>query len=149
MSCDSNTKTLLACIRSVCAAAAKHTTTLEDLRAEARELEQAFIDAQSKLDCVLNGAAGTNCDGLPTLAGALAALNACTIDSIAVDTATATAGQTNWTLGAAPASVEHLDVAVNGAHQEPNTDYSLSGDTVTFTTALLEDDELNAWRYTL
>jgi hypothetical protein len=148
MSCDSNTKTLLACIRKVCATATSHTSTLEDLRTEARELEQAFIDAQSKLDCVLNGAAGTNCDGLPTLAGALAALNACTITSIAVDTTTATGGQTSWTLEGA---ANGLDVALNGAHLQPSTDYAWSGSPVqvTFTEPLTAGDELTAWRYSV
>lgn len=149
MSCDGDTLTLLSCIRRVCAAASAHAFDIGRLRDAAQALEAALAASQSRLACVLEGDASTSCGGLPSLAAAIDALNADSIASIATDTATAAASQTTWTMAAAPASIQHLDVAVNGAHLQPSADYTLSGDTVTFTSALEAGDALAAWRYSL
>jgi len=147
MSCSGDTRTLLNCIEAVCNEANAHVADIRRLRDLAQQLREELIAAQQLLSCVLTGDDETACSGLPSLAAALAALNACSITSIATETATATAGQATWTLSTAPASIEHLDVAINGAHAQPWADYTLSGDTITFTSARLAGDALTAWRF--
>ena len=147
MSCSGDTLTILSCVRAVCAAASAHVGDIAQLRDAAQALEAALSASESRLACVLTGDASTTCDGLPSLAAAIDALNADSIASIATDTAIATGGQTGWTLGAAPASINHLDISVNGAHLQPWVDFTLVGAVVTFSDDLLGGDELSAWRY--
>lgn len=147
MTCSGDTLTILSCVRAVCAAASAAGDDFAAIRAAAQSLKAALAASESRLACVLAGDASTSCDGLPSLAAAIDALNADSIASIATDTATATAGQTTWTLGAAPASIHHIDVSLNGAHLQPSSDYTLSGTIITFAYPLTLGDELTAWRY--
>lgn len=61
-----------------------------------------------------------------------------------VDTFTATAGQTAFTLSAAPGDIDSLLVALNGATLTNTTDFTLSGTTLTLVSAAFVGDELVA-----
>jgi hypothetical protein len=148
MSCNASTQTLLRCIRSVCQAAASHVLAINSVRNAAQALADALAAAQSRLACILTGATGTYCDGTPSLATKIDSLNAATIAGISVETATATAGQTTWTLSAAPAGLAYVQVAINGATLGPG-DYSLTVDEIGFTDPVAEDDALTAWTFAI
>jgi hypothetical protein len=120
----------------------------------AKGVNDALVLSSPALRCVVNGPVGGSCalpEGgtLPTLAEALYRLNATSIGSIAAESFTASAAQTECTLAAAPAGAAYLEVALNGAHCANPTDYTLSGVTITFTAALVAGDLVDTRRYLL
>jgi len=132
MSCNANTQSLLQCIRRVCAAAASHVLAIMGVSRAANALEADLAAAEAKLDCVLNGAVGQSCGGIPSLSEALDRLNATSIGSLASYGADTTAGQTAWTLGTAPAGAAYLELRLNGAILDNPSDYTVSGTGVSF-----------------
>jgi hypothetical protein len=142
-----STLSILSCIQSVCRAADNARGWFARLINAALGTEQKVIDSGAALQCVVNGPEDTVCDlplggALPTLATALAALNAAQIAGLDYETFTATAGQTAFTLAAAPAGDEYLEAALNGAILAWPTDYTRSGTTLTLSSGAFEDDEL-------
>ena len=149
MTCNASLPTLADCIRQVCRAASDHAAAIDRVANAAIGLEAQLIASQATLACVLTGGVGVICGGgIPSLAEAIDRLNAASIDAIAVESTTATGGQTTWTLGTAPDGPGLLQVAVNGATLGPG-DYALSGAQITFTDALTAGDALAAWSSTL
>ena len=66
-----------------------------------------------------------------------------------VDSFTATAGQTAFTLTETPLNVNTITVFVNGIYQKPTTNYSVSGTTLTLTSAAVAGDEVDVIHNTL
>lgn len=61
-----------------------------------------------------------------------------------VDQFVGTGSQVAFTLGSAPGSLNNLTVVINGLQMKPTTDYTVSGTTLTFTTAPALSDEIMA-----
>ena len=145
---------ILDCVRSVCAMAGNVNALLARQAVRAKAVGDALVANGPALKCVINGPVGGSCtlpEGgtLPTLAEALNRLNAASIGSIAAESFTASAAQTECTLAGAPAGAAYLEVALNGAHCANPTDYTLSGSTITFAAALAAGDLIDTRRYLL
>lgn len=145
---------LLHCIRSVCATARNVNALLARQGIRAKGVGDDLQASGAALSCVLNGPIGATCTlpkggSVPTMAEALARLSASSITSIAVESATSTAAQTEWVLSAAPAGVAYLQVEYCGARLHNPTDYTLSGAAVAFAYPLDEGRQLVARRYVI
>ena len=68
-----------------------------------------------------------------------------------VDSFTATAGQTAFTLTEIPLNAESIDVYVNGIYQKPTTNYTVTGSstTLTLSSGILVGDEVDVHHNTL
>ena len=66
-----------------------------------------------------------------------------------VDSYTATAGQTAFTLTETPLNVNTITVFVNGIYQKPTTNYTVSGTTLTLTAGAVAGDEVDVIHNTL
>ena len=66
-----------------------------------------------------------------------------------VDSYTANAGDTNFTLTETPLNVNTITVFVNGIYQKPTTNYSVSGTTLTLTAGAVAGDEVDVIHNTL
>ena len=66
-----------------------------------------------------------------------------------VDSFTATAGQTAFTLTETPLNVNTITVFVNGIYQKPTTNYTVSGTTLTLTAGAVVGDEVDVIHNTL
>ena len=66
-----------------------------------------------------------------------------------VDSYTATAGQTAFTLTETPLNVNTITVFVNGIYQKPTTNYSVSGTTLTLTAGAVAGDEVDVIHNTI
>ena len=66
-----------------------------------------------------------------------------------VDSYTATAGQTAFTLSETPLNVNTITVFVNGIYQKPTTNYTVSGTTLTLTAGAVAGDEVDVIHNTL
>ena len=158
---STGTLSILNCIKTACAIATatinagrQAIAQIQLVEDDAKALEADLEDSATALDCVVNGAAGNTCtlpqgDVLPTLATAIAALNATSISAITSQEFTATASQTAFTLSGAPAGAAYLEVAVNGALQSAPTDFGVSGTTLTFVTGLEADDHVDTRRFSV
>lgn len=151
MACTSgstgDTSTIYGCIKEVCKQAA---VLVQKLIAAQGGVNSAgsvaqLVDTMNKngaaVKCVVNGPVGTYCqlpEGsvLPTLAEKLDNLNACSIAGISGDSFTATAGQTQFMLSAAPLNDWSLEVSLDGAICRNPADYTVTGTTLTFTLGL-------------
>jgi hypothetical protein len=163
---------LVDCINDTCAKAEQTREVLDSAEQQvAGWLQQSYLDLEQArvvtqrllelmaqegqvLECVINGPEGQICtteNGVahPTIAEALARLNALSIAGITLDHGTATAGQTAWTIVAAPTNPAALEVWVNGAVLGNPLDYTVAGATVTFAVPLTAGDELEARIFTV
>ena len=66
-----------------------------------------------------------------------------------VDTFTATANQTEFTLSETPLNANSISVFLGGVYQRPTTNYTVSGTTLTFTGALAATDEIDVHHHTI
>ena len=66
-----------------------------------------------------------------------------------VDSYTATAGQTAFTLTETPLNVNTITVFVNGIYKKPTTNYTVSGTTLTLTAGAVAGDEVDVIHNTL
>ena len=66
-----------------------------------------------------------------------------------VDSYTANAGETNFTLTETPLNVNTITVFVNGIYQKPTTNYTVSGTTLTLTAGAVAGDEVDVIHNTL
>ena len=66
-----------------------------------------------------------------------------------VDSYTANAGDTTFTLTETPLNVNTISVFVNGIYQKPTTNYTVSGTTLTLTAAAVAGDEVDVIHNTL
>ena len=66
-----------------------------------------------------------------------------------VDSYTATAGQTAFTLTETPLNVNTITVFVNGIYQKPTTNYTVSGTTLTLTAGAVAGDEVDVIHNTI
>ena len=66
-----------------------------------------------------------------------------------VDTFTATANQTEFTLSETPLNAQSISVFLGGVYQRPTTNYTVSGTTLTFTGALAATDEIDVHHHTI
>ena len=66
-----------------------------------------------------------------------------------VDSYTANAGDTNFTLSETPLNVNTITVFVNGIYQKPTTNYTVSGTTLTLTAGAVVGDEVDVIHNTL
>ena len=66
-----------------------------------------------------------------------------------VDSYTATAGQTAFTLTETPLNVNTITVFVNGIYQKPTTNYTVSGTTLTLTAGAVAGDEIDVIHHTI
>jgi len=66
-----------------------------------------------------------------------------------VDSFTATAGQTAFTLTETPLNVNTITVFVNGIYQKPTTNYTVSGTTLTLTAGAVVGDEVDVIHNTI
>ena len=66
-----------------------------------------------------------------------------------VDSYTANAGDTTFTLTETPLNVNTITVFVNGIYQKPTTNYTVSGTTLTLTAAAVAGDEVDVIHNTI
>ena len=66
-----------------------------------------------------------------------------------VDSFTATAGQTAFTLTETPLNAQSISVFVNGIYQKPTTNFTVSGTTLTLTAGAVAGDEVDVIHNTL
>ena len=66
-----------------------------------------------------------------------------------VDSYTATAGQTAFTLTETPLNVNTITVFVNGIYQKPTTNFTVSGTTLTLTAGAVAGDEIDVIHHTI
>lgn len=139
---------LLECIEAVCNQADDTNTVLQQTQSGANALALDLENSGASLKCVVNGPAGQVCDlplggSLPTLAEAIARLNACQIAGVQGQSFTATAGQTVFTLATAPINPYALEVSLDGAICTDSLDYTLAGAVITFAEPLLAGDTVD------
>lgn len=132
------TVALLDCIGSVCEESVTTRKVLSNIQLGADALSQDMIDSGDAIKCVVNGPEGGSCNlpeggTLPTLAEALAQLNACQIANVSGENFIAIEGQTVFTLASAPINAFAVEVSMNGSICEPTTDFTTVGTTLTFT----------------
>jgi hypothetical protein len=145
---------LLDCIKDTCDAAQATTESLARTRVEAQRLLNEVSANTQVFDCVINGATGQYCRTTAgtthlTLAEALARVNAMDIGTIARASFVATAGQTVFTLPAAPAGAAALEVELNGVECATPRDWNVSGVTLTFTSPTVAGDEVDVRIFTV
>jgi len=66
-----------------------------------------------------------------------------------VDSFTATAGQTAFTLTETPLNAQSISVFVNGIYQKPTTNFTVSGTTLTLTAGAVAGDEIDVIHHTI
>jgi len=66
-----------------------------------------------------------------------------------VDSYTATAGQTAFTLTETPLNAQSISVFVNGIYQKPTTNFTVSGTTLTLTAGAVAGDEIDVIHHTI
>ena len=66
-----------------------------------------------------------------------------------VDSFTATAGQTAFTLTETPLNAQSISVFVNGIYQKPTTNFTVSGTTLTLTAGAVAGDEVDVIHHTI
>ena len=66
-----------------------------------------------------------------------------------VDSFTATAGQTAFTLTETPLNAQSISVFVNGIYQKPTTNFTVSGTTLTLTSGAVVGDEVDVIHHTI
>jgi len=66
-----------------------------------------------------------------------------------VDSYTATAGQTAFTLTETPLNAQSISVFVNGIYQKPTTNFTVSGTTLTLTAGAVAGDEVDVIHHTI
>jgi len=66
-----------------------------------------------------------------------------------VDSFTATAGQTTFTLTETPLNAQSISVFVNGIYQKPTTNFTVSGTTLTLTAGAVAGDEIDVIHHTI
>ena len=66
-----------------------------------------------------------------------------------VDSFTATAGQTAFTLTETPLNSQSISVFVNGIYQKPTTNFTVSGTTLTLTAGAVAGDEIDVIHHTI
>ena len=66
-----------------------------------------------------------------------------------VDSFTATAGQTAFTLTETPLNAQSISVFVNGIYQKPTTNFTVSGTTLTLTAGAVVGDEIDVIHHTI
>ena len=142
------------CIKQVCDQADQTNNQISATSEELARFLRDVANGAGAFKCVINGPVGQVCISAGgrvhlTLAEALARLNAQSIASISRDSYVATAGQTAFTLAAAPASAAALEVELNGAICSTPTDYNAVGATLTFTAPLLAGDQVETRRFGL
>lgn len=143
---------ILSCIESVCSKSTAVRAALATAQTAVDGLSARLQSLSAYLQCVVLGASGGSCsaDGaptLPTLAEAIARLNAASIDSLSTQSFTATASQTEFSLSATPAGAAYLEVRRNGALLANPAEYTVTGSTVTLFRGASAGDEIDATVY--
>lgn len=157
MACSStggSVSSLYDCIKAVCTTSASLQDDLNDHIDYVDELQDIMAENGQAVKCVVNGSAGEYCtmpEGsvLPTLAKRLDELNACTVSGITMQSFLATAGQTVFTLNAAPANDYMIEVSLDGAICRSPADFIVSGTTLTLTHPALVNDNLDTRIFTV
>jgi len=142
------------CVKQVCDTAADLNKKLSVAKKDADALIQEFPIYMQHLRCVVTGPVGKLCvlPGGPahtTLAEALARLNALSIGGITTQSFIATAGQTDFTLTAAPVNPAAVEVVLNGSEVNDPRDYFVTGTTLRFVNPLPAGDEVDVREFTV
>lgn len=143
---------ILSCIESVCSKSTAVRTALATAQTTVDGLTTRLTALSAYLQCVVLGAEGGSCavsggPTLPTVAEAIARLNATSIASLSAESFTATASQTDFELAATPAGAAYLELRRNGALLANPAEYTLTGDTATLVTGASAGDEIDAVVY--
>lgn len=143
---------ILSCIESVCSKSTAVRAALATAQTAVDGLSARLQSLTAYLQCVVFGASGGSCSAddaptLPTLAEAIARLNATSISGLSAESFTATASQTEFELATTPSGAAYLELRRNGSLLVNPADYTLTGDTATLVTGASAGDEIDAVVY--